>query len=201
MSPRSMPDRATPVRRRLATLACATALMLAVGGCSTMRGSAGDNFVTPDRSITQIAPGDRGRVVALDGTDLSGEPVSLASMRGRPTVVNVWGAWCGPCQKEAPLLVDAKRTLGDRAHFLGIDSRDAGTAAGRTFQARNDITWPSLFSPGGEAVLAFNGLVSPRGVPTTVLLDADGRAAAVFSGEIPSALTLVQMVRQVARGG
>jgi thiol-disulfide isomerase/thioredoxin len=188
------------VRRRLGTLACATALML-TGGCSTLQGSAGKNFVPGDGSITQIAQDDRGHAVSLDGTDLSGEPVSLASMRGRPTVVNVWGAWCGPCQKEAPLLVEAKRTLGDRVHFLGIDSRDAGTAAGRTFQARNDITWPSLFSPGGEAVLAFNGLVSPRGVPTTVVLDAEGRAAAVVSGEIPTALTLVQIVREVARGG
>jgi thiol-disulfide isomerase/thioredoxin len=189
------------VRRRLATLACATALMLSGGGCSTLQGSAGTNFVTGDGSVTQIAPADRGHAVSLDGMDLSGEPVSLASMRGRPTVVNVWGAWCGPCQKEAPLLVEAKRALGDQAHFLGIDSRDAGTAAGRTFQARNDITWPSLFSPGGEAVLAFNGLVSPSGVPTTVVLDAEGRAAAVVSGAIPTALTLVQIVREVARGG
>jgi thiol-disulfide isomerase/thioredoxin len=189
------------VRRRLATLVCTATMMLTTGGCSTLQGSAGKNFVTGDGSITQIAPDDRGRAVALEGTDLSGEPVSLASLRGRPTVVNVWGAWCGPCQKEAPLLVEAKRALGDRAHFLGIDSRDAGTAAGRTFETRNDISWPSLFSPGGEAVLAFNGLVSPRGVPTTVVLDAEGRAAAVFSGQIPTALTLVQIVRQVARGG
>ena len=188
------------MRRRLAALACATVLMLS-GGCSTLQGSAGKNFVTGDGSINQIAPADRGEAVSLDGTDLTGKPVSLDSMRGRPTVVNIWGAWCGPCQKEAPLLVEAKRTLGDEAHFLGIDSRDAGTAAGRTFQARNDIGWPSLFSPGGEAVLAFNGLVSPRGVPTTVVLDAEGRAAAVFSGQIPTALTLVQIVRQVARGG
>jgi len=190
------------VVKRVLSMVAATGLLFAAAGCSSLQGSkAGDNFVTGDGSITQIAPHDRGRAVSLDGNDLAGKPVSLASMRGRPTVVNVWGAWCGPCQKEAPLLVSAARTLGDQAHFLGIDSRDAGTAAGRTFQTRNGITWPSLFSPGGEAVLAFNGLVSPRGVPTTVVLDAQGRPAAVFSGEVPSALTLVEIVRQVARGG
>jgi thiol-disulfide isomerase/thioredoxin len=184
----------------LSTLAAAAVLLLA-GGCTSLQGTDGKNFVTGDGSITQIAPADRGRPVSLDGTDLSGKPVSLDSMRGRPTVVNVWGAWCGPCQKEAPLLVSASRSLGDQAHFLGIDSRDAGTAAGRTFEARNDITWPSFFSPGGEAVLAFGGLVSPRGVPTTVVLDAQGRPAAVVSGALPSSLTLVQLVRQVARDG
>jgi thiol-disulfide isomerase/thioredoxin len=186
---------------RLATLVCAVALVLTAGGCSSLQGAGQKGFVTGDGAITQIAPDDRGQAVSLDGKDLSGKPVSLDSMRGRPTVVNVWGAWCGPCQKEAPLLVAAAKTLGAQAHFLGIDSRDAGTAAGRTFEARNDISWPSLFSPGGEAVLAFNGLVSPRGVPTTVVLDAQGRAAAVFSGEVPSSLTLVQIVRQVASGG
>jgi len=187
---------------RVLSMVVAAGVLLTATSCSSLQGSkAGDNFVSGDGSIKQIDPGDRGDAVSLDGKDLSGKPVSLDSLRGRPTVVNVWGAWCGPCQKEAPLLVSAARTLGDRAHFLGIDSRDAGTAAGKTFEARNGITWPSLFSPGGEAVLAFNGLVSPRGVPTTVVLDAQGRAAAVVSGAIPSSLTLVELVRQVARGG
>jgi thiol-disulfide isomerase/thioredoxin len=184
------------------SMVAATVVLLTATACSSLQGTkTGENFVSGDGSITQIAPSDRGQPVSLDGTDLAGKPVSLDSMRGRPTVVNVWGAWCGPCQKEAPLLVSAARSIGDQAHFLGIDSRDAGTAAGRTFEARNGITWPSLFSPGGEAVLAFNGLVSPRGVPTTVVLDGQGRPAAVLSGEVPSALTLVQIVRQVARGG
>jgi thiol-disulfide isomerase/thioredoxin len=181
----------------------AVGVLLTATGCTSLQGSTtGTNVINlGDGALTQIDPGDRGSAVSLDGKDLQGKQVSLASMRGRPTVVNVWGSWCGPCQKEAPLLASAAKTLGDQAHFLGIDSRDAGTAAGRTFEARNDITWPSLFSPGGEAVLAFNGLVSPRGVPTTVVLDGRGRPAAVFSGVVPSALTLVQVVRQVARGG
>lgn len=189
------------VRSVLATVAT-VGVLLAATGCSSLQGTqAGTKFVTGDGAITQIDPGDRGAAVSLDGKDLRGRPVSLDSMRGRPTVVNVWGSWCGPCQKEAPLLVSAAKNLRDQAHFLGIDSRDTGTAAGLTFEARNGITWPSLFSPGGEAVLAFNGLVSPRGVPTTVVLDARGRPAAVVSGAVPSALTLVQIVRQVARGG
>jgi thiol-disulfide isomerase/thioredoxin len=187
--------------RALSTVAAAVVLLSATG-CTSLRGAAdGTNVVTQDGSLVQIAPSDRGDPVSLDGNDLRGKPVSLDTMRGKPTVVNVWGAWCGPCQKEAPLLVDAAKTLGDKARFLGIDSRDAGTAAGKTFEARNGISWPSLFSPGGEAVLAFNGLVSPHGVPTTVVLDARGRPAAVFSGVVPSALTVVEAVEQVASGG
>jgi thiol-disulfide isomerase/thioredoxin len=189
------------VRRALSTVV-ATVLLLTAAGCSSLQGTeAGTNVVTQDGALLSIKPADRGDAVSLDGEDLRGKPISLDTMRGKPTVVNVWGAWCGPCQKEAPVLVDAAKTLGDKANFLGIDSRDAGTAAGKTFEARNAITWPSLFSPGGEAVLAFNGLVSPHGVPTTVVLDAEGRPAAVFSGVVPSALTVVQVVEQVASGG
>lgn len=186
-------------KRALSTVATVVVLMTATA-CTSLQGAKA-GVVTQDGGFAQIKPGDRGEPVALDGEDLRGQPVSLDTLRGKPTVVNVWGAWCGPCQKEAPLLVDAATRLGDQANFLGIDSRDAGTAAGKTFEARNGITWPSLFSPGGEAVLAFNGLVSPHGVPTTVVLDAQGRAAGVFSGEVPSALTLVQFVEQVADGG
>ena len=187
---------------RLVLLVTAAALALTAGGCTSLQGTKpGTGVVTGDGAVTQIAPSKRGDAVALDGRDLQGKPVSLRSMRGKPTVVNVWGSWCGPCQKEAALLVSAAKTLGDTANFLGIDSRDSGTAAGKTFELRNDISWPSLFSPGGEAVLAFNGLVSPRGVPTTVVLDAQGRPAAVFAGVVPSALTLVEIVRQVADGG
>src|SRR5690242_4893083 len=106
-------------------MAAVAGVLLAATGCSSLQGSkAGNNFVTGDGTITQISPSDRGRSVSLDGKDLSGKQVSLDSMRGRPTVVNVWGAWCGPCQNEAPLLVSAAHTLGDQAHFLGIDSRD-----------------------------------------------------------------------------
>jgi thiol-disulfide isomerase/thioredoxin len=189
------------VKGALSTVA-AIVVLLTASGCSSLQGTqAGTHVVTQKGAYAQIEPADRGDPVTLDGKDLRGRPVSLDTMRGKPTVVNVWGAWCGPCQKEAPLLVDAARQLGDKAHFLGIDSRDPGTAAGKTFEARNGITWPSVFSPGGEAVLALNGLVSPSGVPPTVVLDAQGRPAAVFSGELPSALTLVQMVEQVVDGG
>jgi thiol-disulfide isomerase/thioredoxin len=188
-------------KRALSTVATVVVLLTATA-CTSLQGTkAGTTVVTQDGGFAQIQPDNRGEPVALDGEDLRGRPLSLDTMRGKPTVVNVWGSWCGPCQKEAPLLVDAAKTLGDKANFLGIDSRDAGTAAGKTFEARNGITWPSLFSPGGEAVLAFNGLVAPRGVPTTVVLDAQGRPAGVFSGEVPSALTLVQYIEQVADGG
>ncbi len=120
-------------------------------------------------------------------------------MRGKPTVVSVWGSWCADCHKESPYVVAAAKELGSTANFVGIDSRDPGTAQAKAFQSRYGITWPSFYSPGGEALLAFPGVITPNSMPATVVLDAQGRPAAAINGAVPSALTLVEMVRQVAQ--
>ncbi|HEX3933019.1 MAG TPA: TlpA family protein disulfide reductase, partial [Nocardioides sp.] len=62
-------------------------------------------------------------------------------------------------------------------------------------------TWPSYYSDGGEALLAFPGVLGPNTIPATVVLDAQGRVAASVIGEVPSSLTLVQLVQDVARHG
>jgi thiol-disulfide isomerase/thioredoxin len=113
----------------------------------------------------------------------------------------VWGSWCADCHRESPDVVAAAKELGSTAHFVGIDSRDPGTAQAKAFESRYDITWPSFYSPGGEALLSFPGVITPNSVPSTVVLDAQGRPAAAINGSVPSTRTLVQMVRQVAQGG
>ncbi|HEY3530442.1 MAG TPA: TlpA disulfide reductase family protein [Nocardioides sp.] len=192
------------MRTRLLSLLAVALLLLTASGCSSLHGlqASGDKgYVAGDGSIRTIAVGDRGKPVTLSGTDLEGKPISLASMRGKPTVVNVWGSWCADCHREQPLVVAAARKLGDQAHFVGIDSRDNGTAQAKSYNRRYGITWPSFFSPGGEALLAFPGVIGPNSIPSTVILDAQGRPAAAINGGVPSTLTLVQMVQDVARDG
>jgi thiol-disulfide isomerase/thioredoxin len=116
-------------------------------------------------------------------------------------VVTVWGSWCASCHQETPALVDAQKRLGDRVNFVGIDSRDSGTAQARSYNARYGVTWPSFFSPGGEALLAFPGVLAPNSVPATVVLDAQGRPAADINGAVPSTLTLVELVQDVLADG
>jgi thiol-disulfide isomerase/thioredoxin len=186
----------------VARLLVATAgLLLTVTGCTTLHGSGDTGFVGGDGTYRQFDLADRGDPISLDGTDLDGKPLSLASMHGKPTVVTVWGSWCTACRQDSPYLVAAHKQLGSTANFVGIDSRDPGAAQGRAYNAHFHITWPSFFSPGGQALLAFPGILTPNSVPTTVVLDAQGRAAATISGAVPSTLTLVEIVRQVARHG
>jgi thiol-disulfide isomerase/thioredoxin len=187
--------------RRLASLIVAVGLVLAATGCTSLQGTGDKGYVTGDGAIRTIAVADRGDAISLSGQDLDGKPISLASMRGKPTVVTVWGSWCASCRKDSPYLVEAQKQLGDRVNFVGIDSRDAGTSQAKAYNQRFGIGWPSFFSPGGEALLAFPGVLTPNSVPATVVLDDQGRAAVDINGGVPSTLTLVQLVQDVVRHG
>ena len=99
------------------------------------------------------------------------------------------------------MLVAAAKQLGHRANFVGIDIRDPSTAQAKAYDAHFGTTWPSYYSDGGEALLAFPGVLTPNTVPATVVLDARGRVTASVIGQIPSALTLVQLVQDVVRHG
>lgn len=173
-----------------------------LAGCSTFEGTGDRGYVTGNGQVTQVAPGDRGEPVDLDGESLQGDDISLEESRGLPVVVNVWGSWCPPCRAEAPDLVEAAAELGDRAAFYGINSRDSATAQGLSFERSYDVTYPSFYSPDGRALLAFSGTLSPRTIPATVVLDGEGRIAASIIGPLPSAGTLVDLVEDVlAEGG
>jgi thiol-disulfide isomerase/thioredoxin len=186
---------------RARSLGAVAGLLLTVTGCSSLQGTGDKGFVDGNGAVRQIAPADRADAISLDGKDLDGKPISLASLRGKPTVVTVWGSWCTACRTDSPFLVAAQKQLGGKANFVGIDSRDPGTAQAKAYNAKFHITWPSFFSPGGEALLAFPGIMTPNSVPTTVVLDRDGRPAATISGAVPSALTLVELVQDVVRHG
>jgi thiol-disulfide isomerase/thioredoxin len=187
--------------RRLASLVVAVGLALTATGCNSLQGTGDKGYVAGDGAIRTFPVAERGDPIALAGKDLDGKPISLESMRGKPTVVTVWGSWCASCRQDSPYLVEAEKRLGDRVNFVGIDSRDAGTAQAKAYNQRFGIGWPSFFSPGGEALLAFPGVLTPNSVPATVVLDAQGRAAVDINGGVPSTLTLVQLVQDVVRHG
>jgi thiol-disulfide isomerase/thioredoxin len=171
---------------------------LLLAGCDSLQGTNEGGYVAGDRQVLQIAPADRGEPVELSGKTLEGDALDLADLRGRVVVVNTWWSGCPPCRTEMPMLTRAAKKLGDEAAFVGINIRDLSAAQGLAFERSLDVGFPSIYSPGGEALLAFSGKVSPAAVPSTAVLDKDGRVAAVISGAIPSELTLTELVHEVA---
>ena len=172
-----------------------------LAGCSSDVGSSGDQgYVSGNGIITTLDAGHRKAPGPVSGTSLEGKRISLSDYAGKVVVVNVWGSWCAPCRAEAPMLAAASRELGRRGVvFLGIDSRDPSTAAARAFVRRFKVPYPSIYDQRGRTLLAFRGTLTPNSVPSTVVLDRQGRVAASVLGEI-TRTTLYDLVDGVAKG-
>ena len=112
-------------------------------------------------------------------------------------VVNVWASWCGPCIVEQPDLNEVAAELGDDVTFLGLNIRDASQGDAAAFTRKLEVDYASVYSPDGAALLPFAGTLTPRSIPSTVVLDAEGRVAASVQGRIPTPQTLVSIVEKV----
>jgi thiol-disulfide isomerase/thioredoxin len=182
------------VRRPLA-VAVAVGL-LAVAGCSDLQGTDGKDYVGGDGQIIVIEPEDREAPVDASGPDLDGDDLVLEDYRGRVLVVNLWWSGCGPCRKEMPLLEEVVGDVGDDAALLGINTRDPSADNALAFMRGVGVDFPSFYDPGGEVLLEFPKL-RPSSLPSTAVLDREGRLAALVSGEITSPVTLRDVIDDV----
>lgn len=191
------------VTRRTATTLAAVLTAVTLGACSSSggTGTSDGNFVSGDGTITVVAADRREQPITLSGTTLTGSRLDVASLRGNVVVLNVWGSWCPPCRKEAPDLVAAAKELAPRGvEFLGINTRDADPAPALAYEKTFGIGYPSLVDDGGRLLLSLRGAVPPNAIPTTLVLDREGRIAARISGGTTKA-TLTSVVEDVLAGG
>jgi thiol-disulfide isomerase/thioredoxin len=190
------------IRRTPTLLAGALLLAAAVGGCSSSVGSSGDQgFVSGKGAITSLPPSERKMPGPVTGESLDGKPISLADYAGKVVVVNVWGSWCGPCRAEAPMLSAAARDMAKKGvAFLGINSRNVERSGPRGFVRRYDVPYPSIFDPDGRTLLSFRGTLAANAIPSTVIIDKQGRVAGSVLGEI-TRTTLDDLVHDAEKGG
>ncbi|HIT75255.1 MAG TPA: TlpA family protein disulfide reductase [Candidatus Avipropionibacterium avicola] len=181
-------------------LAAALAVVLAVcAACSGDRDTpAGSGLVAGEPGLTRIAVADRTPAPVASGTDLDGKPLASDDFGDKVVVLNVWGSWCAPCRKEAPALVEAQQQTADVAQFVGINTRDLDTGPAQAFVRAFELNYPSIFDPSGAELLKFEEL-PPGAIPSTLVIDAEGRIAARIIGTTTTA-TLVGLVRDVAAG-
>ncbi|MBE7325547.1 TlpA family protein disulfide reductase [Nocardioides sp. Y6] len=191
------PSPASPSRTSGAA-AVLVALLLVLTGCSSVEGTGGKGYVTADGTVRMVDEGEREAPVELSGEGLDGEQLDLADFRGTTTVVNVWGAWCAQCRHEMPDLVEAAAETEGIAQFVGINIRDGSTSQALSFNRKFGVEYPSFYSPDGKALLPFHDTIPPNAIPSTVVLDAEGRVAAAIIGVLPSAGTLVGVIEDVS---
>jgi cytochrome c biogenesis protein CcmG/thiol:disulfide interchange protein DsbE len=100
-----------------------------------------------------------------------GPVVHMAGLRG-PLVVNIWGSWCGPCQKETPYLATVYRELKGRVAFLGVDDEDSpDSALDFAAHVQPRMRYPSVVDEDKAVLTGLQGFSS---VPSTLFIDAAG---------------------------
>jgi len=119
----------------------------------------------------------------IAGTTLDGQAFDLASLRGRPVIVNFWGPSCVPCRDEFPLFLEKLGThASDRLAVVGVLMYDAAAPA-RDFVAHYHATWPTVDDPSG----AIRNVYRVAARPQSYFIDGDGILRSIQVGQLTDA--------------
>jgi peroxiredoxin len=197
-------------RALLGPVVTALACAALVAGCSTGSDQVDVNNGGEFRFVAGTAAGEvipvdeRASAPDFRGTLLDGGSFHSAELAGHVGVLNFWGSWCPPCRVETPEFSDVAADLADDGvRFLGIDVKETDKQFAQAFIDRFSITFPSLYDPRGEVALAFRDYPA-NAIPSTIVLDAEGRVAAVYTGQVAQddlRRVLDRVLREGSSGG
>ncbi|OFI37244.1 thiol-disulfide isomerase [Arthrobacter sp. SW1] len=190
----TLPDNNTTSRRRFLAGGGAALAALTVGlsACAPESGGLSDqvrkgdnkNYIAGDGSVTEFAKDQRSAPMQINGTLFNGTQVKAEDLLGKVTVLNFWFAACAPCRVEAPILEGLHQDFKAKGvQFFGVNLRDEKATA-EAFEKSFNVTYPSFNDKDGAVLLSVTGLVPPNAVPTTLVLDKEGRVASRVLGEI-----------------
>ncbi|MEA5155147.1 MAG: TlpA disulfide reductase family protein [Raineyella sp.] len=185
----------------LLSVALAGSLAACGGRTNDSTASTQGGFVSGDGGVTILPVAKRPVAPVVSGPTLGDEQTALTTKAsaGKVLVLNVWGSWCAPCRAEAPDLVRAAAATRDRADFIGLNTRDLDPIPAKAFVRSFGIGYPSIYDPSGKLLLEFSSQLPPSGIPSTLVVDKDGRVAARIIGKTTEA-TLVGVIDDVAAG-
>jgi len=178
--------------------ACALVALGLLSGCGTQEARV--SAPTPAQARAELAGSPaalaglhRQAAVLLDG-GLTAFRARLATLRGRPVVVNAWASWCGPCRFEMPYLARAAVRFGRRVAFVGVNAEDSHGDA-TAFLRTHWIPYPSYVDPDDKIA---DEIGVRAGLPTTVFYGRDGKVAFVHQGQYHDEAALIADVRRYA---
>ena len=182
-------------------------VVVLITGCSSTgadeptRAANTEGYVGAQKSVTIVQPAKRQPAPDIKGEVLGqdGKEISTADLKGKVVVLNVWGSWCGPCRGEAPALQAASEKTAKTAQFIGLNNRDFDQGPPVAFNRSNKITYPSIWDPTGSVLVSLSGTLPPTAIPSTLVIDKEGRVAARIVGPVTET-TLVDMIGDIAAG-
>ena len=168
------------------------ASVILLSGCSNGGASkAEESFIAGSGAVTKIAQSDRIAAPTISGMTLNGTQFTLT--QGKVAVVNVWASWCSPCRAEEPTLSALAKEYID-VQFVGILTRDNPVNA-EAFTRTRKTPYPTLIDD--SILIGFRKSLPANAIPTTVVLDKNGKVAARISGSVTVA-SLSQLIDEVS---
>jgi peroxiredoxin len=131
-------------------------------------------------------PADAGTIGSkapeLELRDLSGKTVRLSDFKGKVVILDFWATWCGPCRVEIPHFVRLQSKYREQGlAIVGLSLDADGEKAVRPFAEEHDVNYTMLLANKETADL-YGGIL---GIPTTFVLDRQGRIVKKFIGMMP----------------
>lgn len=188
------------LKRFAAPVACVVLLT----GCSADGGGETFAFHSPGGQVEIFYDeAERRPVGDVSGESLTepGTEIALSDFDDQVVVLNAWGQWCAPCRAEVDDLEQAHEALQEEGigTVLGINVRDYNPEIARDFVADNAVTYPSIYDPPFKTAASLGGVPSSV-IPTTIVLDAQHRPAAVFLREV-TAEDILEVARRLDEEG
>jgi thiol-disulfide isomerase/thioredoxin len=137
-----------------------------------------------DEARTQGAAPDAGKLAALPAftlADLDGQRVAPEDLRGRTVLVEFWATWCPPCRSTLKWLGEVRRRYGDSLAVLAVAIE---SEEGDVRRIRDEMKLPLRWAMGSPDLARSFGDVTA--VPTLMLFDREGKAAAAWYGAPPT---------------
>jgi peroxiredoxin len=182
-----------------AFLAIVTAGIVLVGITTPIGTTAGPALVDPRATPFVIAsptqglrPGDLAPELAVplpDGTtyqltDLDGQPVRLADLRGKVVWLNFWASWCPPCQHETPILRELSERYKDQGlEVIGVSVQETTADDVKAYADRYDLPYTIGFDAFGHVFHAYKVYA----LPTQFFIDTNGVIRQVANGPVDEA--------------
>ncbi len=193
---------------RSATAGLAAAVLLAApvlsgcsGGKNAVDQSSGNQFryVQANQKGSVIEAAKRKQAGPVAGSLLAGGDYRLSQDRGKVVVLNYFASWCPPCQTETPQFDSIYRERKSAGvQFVGMDVKDPSKGAAQSWIKDKGITFPVVYDEAARTAIQL-GDVPMAALPSTVVIDKQGRVAAVYVGSVlPADLTpaLDQLARE-----
>jgi peroxiredoxin len=122
---------------------------------------------------------------------LDGGTFRLREQRGKPVVLNFWATWCGPCQRELPVLQRATEHFGDDVVFVGVDQGEEAEVV-QSYVDKLGLTFIVPMDADGQVGSDWN----VQGLPTTFFIDRSGVIRSLWMGEMNS-VTLAENIANI----